>query len=66
MDLRETPEAKEKRLFGIAEKHIRSILRDAPAYGSVRAEFVLVDGQITRVIYGAEVARKLHNVEASR
>jgi hypothetical protein len=66
MDLRETPDAKEKRLFGIVEKHIKSILRDAPAYGSVKAEFILVDGQITRVIYGAEVARKLHNVGAGR
>ena len=66
MDLRETPEAKEKRLFGVAEKHIKSLLRDAPAYGSVKAEFILVDGQITRVIYGAEVARKLHNVGVGR
>lgn len=66
MILRETPEAKEKRLFGIVEKHIKSVLRDAPAYGSVKAEFILVDGQITRVIYGAEVAKKLHNVGGSQ
>ncbi len=66
MYLRETPEAKEKRLFGIVEKHIKSVLRDAPAYGSVKAEFILVDGQITRVIYGAEVAKKLHNVGGSQ
>ena len=66
MDLRETPEAKEKRLFGIVEKHIKSVLRDAPSYGSIKAEFILVDGQITRVIYGAEVAKKLHNVGAGQ
>lgn len=60
MDLRETPEAKEKRLFAIAEKQLKKVLRDAPAYGSIRVEFVMIDSNVSRMIYGVEIARKFH------
>jgi len=61
MDLRETPEQKESRLFAIAETQLKKVLRDAPAYGSIKVELVLIDSNISRLIYGVEVARKFHN-----
>ena len=55
----ETPGAREERLFRIAEPHLRKLLRDSPAFGSVRLELVLAEDDIGRIVYGAEVSRKL-------
>jgi len=55
----ETPGVREDRLFRIAEPHLRKLLRDAPAFGSVRLELVFADDDIGRIVYTAEVSRKL-------
>ena len=55
----ETPGAREERLFRIAEPHLRKLLHDSPAFGSVKLELVLAEDDIGRVVYGAEVSRKL-------
>ena len=55
----ETPGAREERLFRIAEPHLRKLLRDSPAFGSIKLEFVLAEDDIGRVVYGAEVSRKI-------
>lgn len=53
----ETPGAREERLFHVAEPHLRKLLRDAPAFGSVKLEIRLSEDEPIRVIYGAEVSR---------
>jgi hypothetical protein len=55
----ETPGAREDRLFKIAEPHLRKLLRDSPAFGSVKLELIFTDDDIGRVVYSAEVSRKL-------
>jgi hypothetical protein len=55
----ETPGAREDRLFKIAEPHLRKLLHDAPSFGSIRLELILTDDDIGRVVYAAEVSRKI-------
>jgi hypothetical protein len=55
----ETPGAREERLFRIAEAHLRKLLRDSPPFGSVKLELYLAEDDISRVVYGAEVSRKI-------
>lgn len=55
----ETPGAREERLFRIAEPHFRKLLHDSPSWGSIKLELYLADDDIARIVYGAEVSRKL-------
>lgn len=55
----ETPGAREDRLFKIAEPHLRKLLRDSPAFGSIKLELILAEDDIARIVYGAEVSRKI-------
>lgn len=55
----ETPDAREERLFKVAEPHLRKLLHDAPLYGSIKLELVLAENDIARIVYGAEVSRKI-------
>jgi hypothetical protein len=55
----ETPGAREERLFKVSEPHLRKLLHDAPPFGSIKLELVLAEDDIARIVYGAEVSRKL-------
>jgi hypothetical protein len=62
----ETPGAREERLFRIAEPHLRKLLHDSPRFGSVKLELILAEDDIARIIFAAEVSRKLAPHSGSR
>jgi hypothetical protein len=55
----ETPSEREERLFRIAEPQLRKLLRDSPAFGSIKLELVLAGDDIGQIVYGGEVSRKI-------
>lgn len=55
----ETPGAREERLFKIVEPHLRKLLRDSPPFGMVKLELFFADDDIGRIVFGAEVSRKI-------
>jgi hypothetical protein len=46
-------------LFEQVKPELLKVLRNAPEYGSCGLELVMHEGQITRILVKAEIARKL-------